>query len=821
MLKIGIDKTKWYSKPICLLVALSLITLVGGAAIGLLVFQAQAAPSWPTSWISIDPDPQECGPPDLFRDVQEAYYNFDADYLYLRLYNRDLPEFTKLKQGRWKWLFSLEANPLSQSGQTILGAEYLLFVEDFDDDYVDGEVYFLDAGGDEAFNEYEPSYYDPVPGEVNSTVGGYRIDGWNVDLYIKLSELKVGGVGICTPAGLELVWATDQENPNLEQMPTCDGTDAGDIPVTTNPVIEVTKTDSPDPVDATASITYNVTIPNSGNISTVDYTGNEFEDSIPGNTTYAPGTIMVDGSPNDDDISDGIGYDSGNNQIIWNGGIPNGGSVTIVFQVAVQPCLTNGTQISNQGTFHWDSDGDCINDASEPTDDPSTGTDDDPTVTTVNFVPPVADAGSDPAAICEGGYVVIGGSPTASGGTAPYSYLWTPDDGTLNSTTVSNPSASPTSTTTYTLTVTDANGCSDDADTVVVVNALPVVTASNDSPKCEGQDVQLTGGPGGMINYTWTSPGGYLNYTQSPVLSNVQLSDADTYTLTVTDAQSCTNSTSTDVLVNVCGNQPPNQPPNVSPIDGDTCVSLPATLQSGPFSDPDPGDTHAASHWQVITSTGNFGSPFFNSTTDINLTSITLDVPTLHYDTTYFWRVRHQDNDELWSDWSLDTSFTTCDTPDGEPVEIIRDNIEIEFANVTVSGCTDVTKSNRNPGGPLPDGFCPLLPFVHITTTADYTGPVVVGLPYNDFGMDVDKENALRVFHLVGTSWQEVTYPPHDTLINIAYGEDNVLSWWCIGGDCPEGKGVPAFPSLYMGIVAALGAGILAYFIRRRLTRQE
>jgi uncharacterized repeat protein (TIGR01451 family) len=32
---------------------------------------------------------------------------------------------------------------------------------------------------------------------------------------------------------------------------------------------------------------------------------------------------------------------------------------------------------------------------------------------------------------------------------------------------------------------------------------------------------------------------------------------------------------------------------------------------------------------------------------------------------------------------------------------------------------------------------------------------------------------------------------------------------------------VPVFPSIYMGIVAALGAGILGYFIRRRLTRQE
>jgi len=36
-------------------------------------------------------------------------------------------------------------------------------------------------------------------------------------------------------------------------------------------------------------------------------------------------------------------------------------------------------------------------------------------------------------------------------------------------------------------------------------------------------------------------------------------------------------------------------------------------------------------------------------------------------------------------------------------------------------------------------------------------------------------------------------------------------------GPTPAGRGVPAFPNIYLGVAAALGAGILAYFARRRL----
>src|SRR5436190_24695 len=79
-------------------------------------------------------------------------------------------------------------------------------------------------------------------------------------------------------------------------------------------------------------------------------------------------------------------------------------------------------------------------------------------VFTVNQPPPlVADAGGDKS-ISKKEKVTLGGSETASGGKAGYSYLWSPAKG-LDKAGVANPLASPDSTITYTVNVTDANGC--------------------------------------------------------------------------------------------------------------------------------------------------------------------------------------------------------------------------------------------------------------------------------------------------------------------------------------------------------------------------
>lgn len=67
------------------------------------------------------------------------------------------------------------------------------------------------------------------------------------------------------------------------------------------------------------------------------------------------------------------------------------------------------------------------------------------------------DAGANTTTPCQA--VTIGGAPTATGGTPPYTYNWTPTTG-LSNPNVANPDANPNQNTLYTVTVTDSNGCS-------------------------------------------------------------------------------------------------------------------------------------------------------------------------------------------------------------------------------------------------------------------------------------------------------------------------------------------------------------------------
>jgi transposase-like protein len=87
------------------------------------------------------------------------------------------------------------------------------------------------------------------------------------------------------------------------------------------------------------------------------------------------------------------------------------------------------------------------------------------------------------------------------------------------------------------------------------------------------------------------------------------------------------------------------------------------------FSDPDSGDTHAASQWQITTKAGEYANPVFDNAHAVgsSLTSIAITTVSLNPSTTYYWRVRHQDNHGAWSDWSEEASFTTQSVPPDNP----------------------------------------------------------------------------------------------------------------------------------------------------------
>lgn len=96
--------------------------------------------------------------------------------------------------------------------------------------------------------------------------------------------------------------------------------------------------------------------------------------------------------------------------------------------------------------------------------------------------------------------------------------------------------------------IVSVGSCTANASTNVVVNALPTPTAQSNSPVCQQGSINLIGNGG--TTYTWTGPGGFSSNQQNPVIPNCGLTNSGTNTLTVTDANGCTNSATVNVVVN-------------------------------------------------------------------------------------------------------------------------------------------------------------------------------------------------------------------------------------------------------------------------------
>jgi gliding motility-associated-like protein len=168
----------------------------------------------------------------------------------------------------------------------------------------------------------------------------------------------------------------------------------------------------------------------------------------------------------------------------------------------------------------------------------SIGCHDTITKTVVIFPPPTISAGPDKS-LCNGSGAV---TLNATGGST---YSWSPSTG-LSCTNCSNPIASPTSTTTYIVSGTDAHGCSNTDTVVVHIRPLPTINAGTDKTICAGSSATLTATGGN--SYSW-SPATGLSCTAcgSPIANPTTTT---TYVVSGTDSNGCTNTDTVVVNVN-------------------------------------------------------------------------------------------------------------------------------------------------------------------------------------------------------------------------------------------------------------------------------
>src|SRR6185312_12744430 len=151
---------------------------------------------------------------------------------------------------------------------------------------------------------------------------------------------------------------------------------------------------------------------------------------------------------------------------------------------------------------------------------------------TVNPSPTITVAPTS-ATICNGSNVNL----TASGGVT---YTWSPATG-LSATTGGNVTATPGSTTTYTITGTGSvGGCTGKDSVTVTVDAVPVPTITGPTSDCKGSPITLTAGGGS--GFVWSTGATTSTITVSPVANTG-------YTVTVSNGP-CSAKDSTTITVN-------------------------------------------------------------------------------------------------------------------------------------------------------------------------------------------------------------------------------------------------------------------------------
>ena len=219
---------------------------------------------------------------------------------------------------------------------------------------------------------------------------------------------------------------------------------------------------------------------------------------------------------------------------------------------------------------------------------------------------------------CLGNTVTLGGSPaaTGNGGATIVSYSWTPTGTYTPSSTVANPSVSPSANTIYTLTATDNNGCQQIGQVLVNVYAA---NAGADKGSCAGEIVRIGSAPiAGLagVTYAWTaSPADATMSCTDCAQPDVHPSVVTTYTLTLTVPITGGGTCSTTDAVVVTPVAAPTTP-NFAGPDVVICIGSTATL-----------GTTAESGFTYTWAPGNYLTSNSTSTTTFQPGSLSMPTP--------------------------------------------------------------------------------------------------------------------------------------------------------------------------------------------------
>jgi large repetitive protein len=218
--------------------------------------------------------------------------------------------------------------------------------------------------------------------------------------------------------------------------------------------------------------------------------------------------------------------------------------------------------------------------------------------------------------ICDGSATI-----TVSGGTAGYTFLWMPGGQTTQ--TISGQCAG-----SYTVTVTDANGCTETI-TVTITEPGPMllnITSTNVvcNAQCNGTAISNISGGTAPFSYNWSS---------GPIVSSIVNLCPGTYTLNVSDVNGCTNVDSVTIT------EPPALQQNVSYTDalcnGSCDGTASATVSGGvpgylymwsPGGQTTPSVNGLCAGAYSITSTDSNGCQIVNSITILQPTAMVLSM---------------------------------------------------------------------------------------------------------------------------------------------------------------------------------------------------